>query len=332
MASTFLKPTKIVDTALGLLVRELSLPQLVWRQPVGDFAGVLNDTVNVRLPAFIDARSRTLRAGTSRTQDNLFERKVDIVLDTDIYLDISITDEQLTLDIANFGQQVLNPMVAGMARKLESLLATTISGATYNNTISYTISSGDVYKDIAVKARQYLNNSYVPFDGRVLVVGSVVEAEFLKNSLFVQYQQSGETATRTDGFIGRVAGMQVYSSPAIAGNEAYAFHQTAYALSTAAPLVPAGAPFGATSTYQGIAMRVVRIFDPVTVADRLILDCWMGSTAVKDTGRYDADPSSATAPGKFIPVTDPANPVTGHTNTWLNDTARLVRGVKITAS
>ncbi len=39
MAHTFLKPTVVVDTAIKLLQREIILPQLVWLNGMGDFAG-----------------------------------------------------------------------------------------------------------------------------------------------------------------------------------------------------------------------------------------------------------------------------------------------------
>jgi hypothetical protein len=55
----------------------------------------------------------------------------------------------------------------------------------------------------------------------------------------------------------------------------------------------------------------------------------MGATAVKDFGHFDADPDAG---GRFVPGADPANPITGHTDDWVNDSSRLVRAVKITAS
>src|SRR6266404_2008938 len=215
--STFLKPTVIVSTALGLLVRELSLPALVWRDPVGDFAGAFNDTISIRLPAFINGRSRTLRAGTARTQDALFERKVDLTLDTDVYLDVPITDEQLTLDISRFGEQVLNPMVEGIGRTIEDKLVTTISGATYQSTIAFNHTTQDPYKDVAVPARTLLNQARVPLGGRSIVCGSMLEAAFLTSDQFIRADHIGASADQTvrEGFIGRIAGFNVYSSPAI---------------------------------------------------------------------------------------------------------------------
>lgn len=329
--SDFLKPTVIVSTALGLLVRELTLPALVWRDPVGDFSGAFNDTISIRLPAFVQANSRALRSGATRQKSSLFERKVDLTLDTDIYLDVPIDDETLSLDIVDFGVQVLNPMVAGIGRAIEDKLVDVITGASYENQIAFSSTADEPYADVAVASRTLLNQARVPAAGRSIVCGSELEAAFLTDPQFIRADHIGASAEAAvrEGQIGRVAGFNVYSSPAIAPDEGYAFHQTAYALSNRAPVVPAGAPYGAVDDYQGLALRTVRIFDADLVADRLVMDSWLGATAVTDEGHYDDDPGAG---GRFLPVTDPDNPITGHTDDWLNDEARLVRAVKITVS
>jgi N4-gp56 family major capsid protein len=329
--SNFLKPTVIVSTALGLLVRELTLPRLVWRDPVGDFAGAFNDTISIRLPAYVNARSRVLRSGSARTQDALFERKVDLTLDTDVYLDVPITDELLTLDIANFGTQVLNPMMEGVGRTIEDKLTAAIEAATYLHTIAFNSATQTPYLDVAVPARTLLNQGRVPMAGRAIICGSELEAAFLSDPQFIRADHIGTTAEATvrEAQIGRVAGFDVYSSPALLPTEGYAFHQTAYALSTRAPVVPAGAPYGATNTYGGFALRTVRVFDPDAVQDRLVMDAWLGAAVVTDDGHFDADPAAG---GRFVPVTDPSTPITGHANAWENDLSRVVRAVKITVS
>lgn len=328
--SDFIKAEKVVATALGLLVRELTLPSLVWRDAAGDFAGAKNDTISIRLPAYATAHTRDLRSGAARTKDSLYERKIDVTLDTDVYKYVGISDEELTLDIADFGSQVLNPIVGGIGRQLEQELADEIAGATYQTTITHTSGTDDPYATI-VDCRSYLNNAYVPLAGRKLVVGSEFEALILKSEQFVRADHSGASASSVmqDSNIGRVAGFDVYSSPAIAPDAAFAFHTTAFVLSNRAPVVPSGLPWGATSTYQGLSLRTARIFDPDSVEDRLLVDSWCGTNVVTDTGHFDADPAAG---GKFIPVTDPANPLTGQTNAWQDDTDRLVRAVKITVA
>lgn len=322
--STFIKAEKVVSTALGLLLREVTLPQFVWRDAVGDFAGAKNDTISIRLPAYAPARTRLLRSGAARVKDNIHQRKVDVTLDTDVYKDIGITDEELSLDIANFGLEILTPVVQGIGLELEQEIADEISGATYQTTLTYTAGTDDPYTDVALVARSRLNAAHVPLQGRVLLVGSTLEAEMLGHSKFIDLDANG---VMRNGVIGRIAGFDVVSSPAIAPNEAYAFHRTAYAMGQRAPVVPAGAPWGASQSYQGLAIRTVRVFDPNLVEDRFVADAWVGVNTVADVGHFDADPAGG---GRFVPVTDPGAPVAGAVNVWENDTARLVRAVKIT--
>jgi coat protein Gp5 len=293
--SSFIKAEKVVSTSLGLLIRELVLPRLVWRDAKFDYTGAKDDTISLRLPAYAPARTRALRSGDARVKDNLTETKVDVTLDTDVYKDIGISDEELTLDIANFGEQVLNPVVQGIGLQLEQEIADVITGAEYQNTIAYTYSSGEPYADIALEARALLSNAHVPLAGRVLAVGSNIEKEFLGSTKFNEADKSGSTETLREAIIGRVAGFDVVSVPSFDPDEAYAFHRTAYAMSQRAPIVPSGAPWGATQSYQGLAIRTVRVFDPNEVEDRFVADSWIGATAVTDDGYFDAN-------GKFVPT------------------------------
>lgn len=297
---TTLKPTVIVTTGLGLLARELTLPQLVWLNAVGDFAGAFNDTISIRVPAYATARTRVLRSGSARTRDSMSERKVDLTLDTDVYKDVVITDEELSLDIVNFGTQVLNPVMSSIARKMEDVLAATITGATYQKTVAM-----DPLKPFTafVAARKALNDFRVPFSGRAVVCGSSVEAYILESEQFARYDHAGDTDALREAKIGRVAGFDVYTSPALDPDEAYAFHKSAFVMSTRAPIVPAGAPYGASVSSDGFAMRVVRVLDSATIEDILAVDSWVGTAVVTDRGEIDN--------GIFEPSENPADSDSG---------------------
>jgi hypothetical protein len=311
--STFLKADRIVSTALGILRRELVLPSLVWRDAAGDFKGARDDTISIRLPAYAKARTRALRSGSSRQRDNLAEQKVDVTLDTDVYKDIKISDEELTLDIADFGGQVLNPVMAGVAETLEDQLITTIEGGTYAQSIAYTYSSDDAWKDLIVPARELLNKARVPQTGRVLAVGSGVETELLSTDLFVKANESGGTSALADAIIGRKAGFTIVSVPGLNPDEAYAFHKTAYVMSNRAPVVPAGAPYGASQSFGGFALRVVRVLDSDEIQDILAVDSWVGANLVKDPGYFDSE-------GRFVPTdATPGSEVTLSTSAAADD-------------
>src|SRR5262245_22383321 len=98
MANKMIKAEAVIETSLALLEREAVLGATVWRDAFGDFAGKKNDTVTIRLPAYAGrARTNALRSGASRTRDSLHERSVDVKLDTRVYKDVEVTDEEFTL-------------------------------------------------------------------------------------------------------------------------------------------------------------------------------------------------------------------------------------------
>lgn len=286
----FLTAERIIATALGLLTRESVLPATMWRDVSPEaFNGAAGDVVNVKLPAYAPARTRQLRSGATRTKDSLNERKVGVKLTTDIYKDVGITDEQMNLDIADFGAQVLTPITNGVVEEITDQAAAAVSGAAYANTIAFAYASDDPWDDLIIPARELLNKAHVPMGQRVLAVGSSIEAAMLKKPAFFEADKSGTTDALSEATLGRKAGFQVVAAPELAPDEAYAYHRTAFALVNKAPAVPQGAAFGAMRSAGGFAMRMVRGFDLDTVEDRTIFDSWLGVTPVTDEGYFDAN-------------------------------------------
>jgi hypothetical protein len=210
-------------------------------------------------------------------------------------MDVPVSDEELTLDIEDFGAQVLNPVLGGVARTLEDALVTEITGATYAN--EFEIDLADLKGSFA-QAREYLNKAQVPAGGRTLLIGSEVDSALIQLDNLVRYDASGTTDTLREATIGRVYGFDVVVSNQIDPQEVFAFHRTAYVLNSRAPIVPAGAPWGATSAFAGFAIRTVRVFDPDEVEDRFIADSWIGTNVVTDVGSVDLS-------GRFTPAEDP---------------------------
>lgn len=308
MANEFIKATKVVNAALGVLEREVILPGLVWRDAGGSFQGVKDDTITLRVPAYMNARTRTLRAGTPVTIDELDETKVDVTLDTDIYKAIGISDEEMTLDIKDFGVQVLNPTMGAVARGVEDKVATVMSGATYE--VDLTLDDTDPYLGL-VDARIALNDASVPAGDRFLAVGSSVEAAILKSDRLSKFDNSGSDTALREAMIGRIAGFTAVSVQGLDPDVAVAAHRTAFVLSMQAPVVPQGASWGESASFNGFAMRVLKDYDFVNTRDRLLTDVFVGANVVKDRGTIDVN-------GKFQPSEDGT------------DDPILVRAVKLT--
>ncbi len=293
MANAFLKPTKIVSTGLGLLEREIVLGGLVYRDAAIDHQGAANDVVSVRFPAYVEATERTLRAGTPVTfAEDLTETKVDVTLSKDIMVPKAITDEQLTLDITDFGEQVLNPIVSATARGVEKVIADTMIAATYQTTISWNESSPRVS---VISARRALHDANVPQSGRALVLGSGLEASLLADDLFIRADASGATSALREAQLGRILGFDVYTSNLIPPYAAYAFHKSAYVLASRAPVAPQGAVWSASAAHAGFAMRVLRDYDAAYLRDRIITNSYVGCAPVTDEGTINGF-------GKFTPA------------------------------
>lgn len=304
MANTFVKSQKITATALGLLQREIVLPALVWTDATmaSDWVGNEGDTVTIRVPARTTARTRPLRgARTSAsegdgiiTMDELTEQSVDVTLDEAIYSAVPTTDEEETLDIVDYGAQILAPMVRAVAEGAENKIAKTMQSATYANTV--TISAANTF-DGFVDARRALNDAHVPMNDRIVVVGSALEAALLKDQHFNRFDQSGTDSALRDATIGRIAGFpQVIVSQALQPDEGYAFHRTAYSAVMVAPKIPSGASYGARQSLAGVGMRWIKDYDFRNAQDRSMVDFYMGCSPIID-GPASAEVQTVTISG-----------------------------------
>jgi hypothetical protein len=273
--------------ALKLLQREVVLPRLVWNFADAEFRGAYGDTVTLRLPAVLAAREYGFRNNRSSeiVIDDLTETSVPVVLDTDLYSAVALTDEQLTLDIVDFSEQVLNPQVSAIARGLEDLIVETMQSATYGTSLNIADSADGMWGTL-LDARKALNDANVPREGRVVVVGSEIEREILSDDKFNRVDSVGDGAVSAvrEATINRLAGFTIVGSNAIDAETAIAFHPTAFAFVNVAPVVPDGANFGSRMAESGLAMRWLRDYDAPHLQDRSVVSSFAGCSSVEDDG------------------------------------------------
>lgn len=298
MANGFVKAEQIVAQMLGVLDRDTVLAQFVWRDLKPDqYKGAKNDTVSLKLPAYTTARKRTLRSGTPLVKDSLTETKVDVTLDTHIYKLIGVSDEELTLDIMNFGQQVTAPASSAVVRQIDDDIGAEMSDATPEVTV--TLNEDDPYLGL-VDARTALNLHSVPPSQRFLAVGANVENAILKSDRLSKFDTSGSTDAMREAVIGRIAGFTAVTAIGLDPDIAVAAHRTAFPMVLVTPDVPSGASDGATQAYKGFNLRVIRDYDPTSddgPEDRLLVDAFLGVGTTLDSGTIDGE-------GKFVPSED----------------------------
>ncbi|AXH67814.1 major head protein [Mycobacterium phage Bromden] len=282
MAHIFVKPELVAEIGVKQLQREIVLPGLVWTNPLTDFGGSKNDTITVRVPAITTANRRDLR-DPDRTvvASELVEHSFGVTLDKHVYAALKFTDEQRTLDIRDYTKQVLMPQVSAVAYELEDYIAELIEGAPYEETIL--IDPADTVPAF-ITADQRMGESNVPTDSRRLVVGSAVAAALAKDKQFRHADWSGDQANAAlrEAHVGRLAGMNVIRSNAIAPDKAYLWHRTAFILAYRTPVVPEGAKAGASFSANGVALRWLADYDYSQLGDRTLLDVFTGRKVVTE--------------------------------------------------
>ena len=286
MANTIIKAEQIVSGGLGVLEREIVLPALISSDASAYFQGgsPKNDTVSIRVPGRTTAKDYAWRdhSGTVQISD-LTEHKISVTLDTHTYNAIQLTDEELTLDIRDFTEQVITPQVRSVAERLEDKIAAKIRGAAYGSNVVN--QSGDFYEDL-LDVRKLLNDNFVPQSDRVLIVGTNVERGILADDQFRKVDQSGSDSALREATIGRIAGFNVVVCNSIDEDEAFAYHKTAFQAVYRVPAAPIGGVDSASGSYAGIALRWLRDYDSAHLVNRSIFDTFFGVNVVTDPDDY----------------------------------------------
>lgn len=297
MANRFLKPEKIVAQGLGLLQRELILPRLVQRYGLADFRGAKDDTVNIRIPAILAAREYEWRTRTREiVVDDLEQYSLPVTLDKHPYSAVELKDEEETLDLTSWGEEVARPQIRAVAEKLETYVSVAMEGADYKYSVGYTPGDGGEndfsFQRTANACRKHLNTENVPATGRVLLLGANVEEAALNSPNLIKVNESGTSDALREAVIGRISGFTVIGNcNSIDPDFAVAMHPTAFALGNVAPMVPDSVR-GATMVYEQLAMRWIRDYDSRYLRNRSVYSSFAGAASVED-GR-DMDPNSPT--------------------------------------
>ena len=311
-----LKQSKIASTALALLDREIVLPNVITVGNGGEFKFALDDTVTIRVPARTKAKRRDLRPATENDRtiqlSDLEEQSIQVKLEYNIYNAIGIEDEVATLDIADFGTQVLNPQVRAVSVDWENLIAEEIVNAPYTNTVVF---DPDKPYHSVVRANRLLGDAFVPRDGRTLLIGAGVEEALQTSGQYINASSSGDAVAgnalqeATLGF--KVAGYNPVVSYAIPENKAYLFHRSAFSAAVVAPIIPKGAVYGKSiNGVNGLALTWLQDYDALQSRDRSIVHFYAGTNHTIDPADENAD-NAKVAAGGFLRAVELTLPGSG---------------------
>lgn len=202
MPNTLLTPQVIAREALMVLENNLVMAGLVHRDFASEFARV-GDTVNIRRPATFIAKEFT---GEIEVQEAT-EASIPVRLDTHLDVSFALGPRELTLDIADFSTQFIQPAMRAHAQKIDSLLCGLYAAVPYR--VGTAGTTPDALADIAL-SRKALNVRGVPLGDRSLVIDPEAETKFLLLDAVVNAEKSGSTEALREASLGRLLGFGVY--------------------------------------------------------------------------------------------------------------------------
>lgn len=207
MGNTFLTPNIIAKEAMMQLRANTVMAGLVHRDYSKEFVAGVGDTVTIRKPATFEAKEFNRNTGIE-IQDAT-EGSDTIKLDKLLDVSFEVTAEQLTMDIASFSEQLLQPAMQSFAQKIDLYLLDL-----YKDVNAISGVAGTTPNSIAAitDARQVLNENKVPLTNRRLVIDPSAENGFLQIPTFHEADKIGDSGTALrEASLGRKFGFDIYT-------------------------------------------------------------------------------------------------------------------------
>jgi hypothetical protein len=191
-------------------------PGISNRDYEGDISAY-GDTVH--MVSFSDPAVRTYSKGGPITWDVLTDAENLLVVNQSDYFAFTVDDIDKRQSLPGFIAKASMGASYNLVKNADTYVATNLLTAVNGSgndigAISVTVSAADFYGKFFVGARTKLNKANVPYENRWAVVPPDATGYLLQDSRFVANPQlagQGDPELR-DGFIGRIAGFDVYES------------------------------------------------------------------------------------------------------------------------
>jgi hypothetical protein len=291
MANDFITPSVIARRGLATLYNTAVLGNLVWRDFDPDFTGKQGDTVTIRKPAVFTAEEFSRSAGVTIQEAD--EDSTTVVLNKIANVSFAVTDEEMTLEVEDFENQLLVPAMEAIIQKVDGDLAEALIDAAEGSGGGGTATMSSVASDALIKARTNLGRGKLPTSDRHSVLSPEGAGVALSDDLFVQADQSGSTDALREGSIGRVFGFDTYESQVFglgSGDkgvaDGVAFHRSAVTLAVRPLDVPRGLPADkvAVENYKGLSLRTTYSYNSTKKQDEVSCDLLYGIAATRPVG------------------------------------------------
>lgn len=286
-----IRADQYINLALAALVRDSVLPRVFTILDGNRFKGAPSKTAGGVLGQALNYEMDRV-AGPARDYD--WRRRVDpiildrigtvtqqILLNKHIYHGVAVTNEQLTLDITNFGTQIATPQAKALREKLERAIVDGLQTLPFKRTDLDAPATIDPYR-YALNLRRVLNAQGTPEEGRVLLVGDGVESWLLESDRLSRLSETGSTSALRQATLGDLAGFRVVRTSLIGEDEVFAMHPSAMLVANLAPEQPLGNVYAARQGFQGMSMLLTRDYDTSYQQSRSVISTYFGINSVND--------------------------------------------------
>lgn len=200
MGNTLLTPQIIAKEAIMTLQNQMVFAGLVHRDFSNEFVKV-GDTITVRKPATFVSKEFN---GTIEVQDAT-ESGVPVKMDKHLDISFSVDSKDLTLNIVDFSEQFIKPVMEAHAQALDAMLAKQVLDIPYVVDVSDTASMADF-----ANVGKVMNLNKVPMSGRNLVLGPNDHSKYVVLPQIMNAEKSGSTQALRDANMGRILGLDTY--------------------------------------------------------------------------------------------------------------------------
>lgn len=204
--NNFLTVQEIAQESLMRLRNNLVFAGLVHRDYSNDFAS-FGDTIQVKKPATFEAKDFVVDGSASA--QSIEEDNVLVKLDKIADVTVDITSKELTMNIQDFGDQVIEGAMQALAQKVDSDLAALYKAIPY-----YSGTAGQDPSNLShiANARKVLNVNKAPMGNRRLVIDPDAEANLLVLDAVVNAEKAGSTQALREASLGRLMGLDTFMS------------------------------------------------------------------------------------------------------------------------
>ena len=284
-------PTEVASVAASLAAQSLAVAGSLSRSYEADFGGRIGSSVQVRIPAAFQSRYRAINSNDDLATDNVDEQFVTVRLTDHAYSRAALTSAEMSLNLKDFGLQVLKPQVASITRRLENLAISALKAAPADTTLH--VSTADPASTFSA-ARRILRARGVDAAETLYAAVSADLYEAIQNANAFDTNQTGATVDLGNAS-GIVRGFRVFEVPTLDEGEAIFYIGAAAHLAVRAPEPPLGVEASSsTVSEEGFAIRNVMAFDSVKAQSVSLVDTFVGVQAldlpVDNDGEVDLIP------------------------------------------